>query len=397
MSNDRLPYARQWIDDRDVESVLQALRGPLLTQGSQISSFERELAAYCGAPYAVAVSSGTAALHLAARASGLTTGTSLLTSPMTFVASAAAGVMCGATPRFTDIDPETRNLSLRGVTAEIEKQAPKAIIAVHYAGWPVDMPRLQELARPAGAALIEDGCHALGAEYRDGSGAWHTVGACHHSDMTCFSFHPVKHITTGEGGAITTRSEALYRQLLKLRSHGMERDPAYLVERHGPWYYDIQDAAPNYRMSDILAALGRSQLARQPEWLARRRELAKRYDAQLAGLRGVVAPGSRDGARSAYHLYPIWIDEQACGLSRLQVFEALQARNIAVQVHYVPIHLFSYYRERFGTAPGQYLEAERFYSGEISLPMFPQMNDADLDRVVTALREIVGAGPRRLG
>ncbi len=394
MSNDRLPYARQWIDDQDVESVVGALRSPLLTQGPQVAAFERELAAYCNAPYAVAVSSGTAALHLAARAAGLTAGTSLLTTPLTFVASAAAGVMCGATPRFTDIDPATRNLSLRGVAAEIEKQPPKAIVAVHYAGWPVEMQRLQELARPVGTALIEDACHALGAEYRDSAGAWHTVGSCDHSDMTCFSFHPVKHITTGEGGAITTRDERLYRLLLKLRSHGMERDPERLSESHGPWYYDIQEVAPNYRLSDLLAALGRSQLSRQPQWLLRRRELAARYDRELADVRGVVAPATPEGARSAYHLYPIWIDEQACGLSRRQVFEALMARNIAVQVHYVPIHLFSYYRERFGTAPGQYPEAERFYSGEISLPMFPQMTDAELARVVGALREIVGSGRR---
>lgn len=392
MSIDRLPYARHFVDDDDLASVMEALRGELLTQGPQVAAFERELAQACDVPYAVAVSSGTAALHIAAIAADLGPGDTFVTSPLTFVASASAGVLCGATPKFVDIDRTTRNISIDQLAGALAATpAPKAVVAVHYGGWPVAMPRVQELARQAGAVVIEDACHALGAEYRDDAGTWHRVGSCHHADMTCFSFHPVKHITTGEGGVVTTRSEKLYRRLLRVRSHGIERDPARMSENHGPWYYEVVEPAPNYRLSDILAALGRSQLRRQPGWLKRRRELARQYDQELAGIRGLVRPAGPETARSGYHLYPVWVDEEASGQSRHQVFSALHARGIAVQVHYVPVHLFPYYRQRFGTAPGQYPEAERFYRGEISLPLFPQMTDGDLTRVVDTLREILGS------
>lgn len=393
MSSDRLPYARHFVDDDDLASVMEAMRGDLLTQGPQLATFERELAQACDVPYAVAVSSGTAALHIAALAANLGPGDNFVTSPLTFVASASAGVLCGATPRFVDIDRATRNLSVDQLARALDATPrPKAIVPVHYGGWPVAMPRVHALARQAGAVVIEDACHALGAEYRDDHGAWQRVGSCRHSDMTCFSFHPVKHITTGEGGAITTRSEELYRRLLRLRSHGIERDPDRMSEDHGPWYYEVVETAPNYRLSDILAALGRTQLRRLKGWVARRRALARQYDQELAGIRGLVLPAGAEHARSAYHLYPVWVDEEACGQSRREVFGALHERGIAVQVHYVPVHLFPHYRQRFGTAPGQYPEAERFYGGAISLPLFPQMTDDDLTRVVHALREILGQG-----
>jgi len=384
----RLPYGRQSIDSLDVEALAEAARGDFITQGPTVAEFERALAEACGAPYAVAVSSGTAALHLAALAAGVGPGDAMVVPTMTFVASANAAVYCGATPLLIDIDPATRNLSVDKLAAALDGAPAKAVVAVHYAGLPAPMAEVARLARARGAAVIEDACHALGAQYLDGD-RWHRVGECAHSDMTCFSFHPVKHITTGEGGAVTTSSEALYRRLLRLRSHGITKDPAECRASEGPWYYEMVELGWNYRITDLQCALGRSQLAKLPRFVERRREIAARYDRAFADLSTVVTPPEPPGFRSSYHLYPLWLDEQRLGRSRRAVFEALQERGIGVQVHYIPVHLHPFYKDRFGTRPGQFPEAERFYRGEISIPMYPALNDSEVSHVIDEIRTAV--------
>ncbi len=390
MSSPRLPYGRQWIDADDVAAVTAAVESDFLTQGPAVAEFELALAAACDAPYAVALSSGTAALHLAAVAAGLGPGDLLVTSPITFVASANCAVYCGADVGLVDIDPVTRNLSPTGLARFLDGEPrTKAIVAVDYAGLPADLPALSRLARAHGALLIEDACHALGARYRDESGQLRTVGCGAHADMTVFSFHPVKHITTGEGGAITTRSKELYERLLRLRSHGIERDPARLEEHHGPWYYEMQELGWNYRITDLQCVLGRSQLRRLEGFVARRRAIAELYRAGFAGVPGIVTPVEPEGLRSSYHLYPLWFDEALLGRSRRTIFEALQERGLGVQVHYVPVHLQPFYRRRLQLRPGQLAEAERFYHGAISIPMYPKLDDADVARVVRTVREVV--------
>jgi UDP-4-amino-4,6-dideoxy-N-acetyl-beta-L-altrosamine transaminase len=384
----RIPYGCQWIDDEDIAQVTSALRGELISQGPYVQQFERRLQDSLDVPFVVATSSGTAALHLAAMAAELGNGDTFVTSPLTFSATAMAGILCGASPRFIDIDRDTRNMSLAQLADAIQLGLrPKAILPVHYGGWPVSMPRLYELARSVGACIIEDGAHALGATYLDDTHGVHRVGSCRHSDMTCFSFHPVKHVTTAEGGAVTTRSELLYERLRRLRNHGMERNRSAMQRDDGPWYYEIVEASTNYRLSDVHAALGCSQLRHLESWVQRRREIAERYHRLLGDIQGLILPRDNEYSRSSYHLFPIWIDEQQVGRSRRAVFEALQAREIGVQVHYVPLHLFPFYREQFGTARGQFPEAERFYAGELSLPMFPRLTDAEIERVSRAVRE----------
>ena len=392
-----LPYGRQSIEADDVAAIVEAAQAPFITQGPQVAAFERALAEWCGAPYAVAVSSGTAALHLAALAAGVTPGQVSLTSPLTFVASANAALYCGGTPRFSDVEAATGNLDVDLLMRALRRHpSPRLVVPVHYAGLPANMPAIGALCREAGAMVVEDACHALGARYRsvdaDGRERWHRVGACDHSDMTCFSFHPVKHITTGEGGAITTRNEALYRRLLSLRSHGIVREPGELRGRdedQGPWYYEMQSLGFNYRITDLQCALGRSQLKKLPEFLERRREVAARYGEALGGIDGLVLPAVPEGSEHAFHLYAVRVDEERLKRRRRAIFEALRGAGLGVQVHYLPIHLQPYYRERFATHPGQFPEAERFYRREISLPMFPGMSDADVARVVEAVRAAV--------
>jgi perosamine synthetase len=385
-----LPYGRQTIEEEDAEAVRRVLFSDYLTTGPEVDAFEAELAAAVGAPYAVAVSSGTAALHLAALALDTAPGDTWITSPLTFVASANAGVYCGATPELVDIDPVTRNLSPERLAERLRRgPRPKAIVAVHYAGLPAAMPQLRRLTADAGVALIEDACHALGARYRDGSD-WFSVGACAHSDLACFSFHPVKHITTGEGGAITTRSRDLYERLRTLRTHGIVRDPARLEQpSEGPWYYELQALGFNYRIPDIECALGRAQLTRLGRFVERRRRIAALYREGLTGVAGVVLPAEPDGFESSYHLYPVWFDETVTGKSRRQIFAELQAARLGVQVHYIPVHHQPLYRHRFGMAPGQFPESDRFYAGEISIPMYPKLTDDDVRRVIETVRRVV--------
>ncbi|HEY9855060.1 MAG TPA: UDP-4-amino-4,6-dideoxy-N-acetyl-beta-L-altrosamine transaminase, partial [Stenomitos sp.] len=350
-----IPYGRQDIDDADLAAVAEVLRSDWLTQGPAITRFEEMVAGYCGAQHALAVSNATAALHLACRALDLGPGDLLWTSPNTFVASANCARYCGADVDFVDIDPQTYNMSVTALAAKLEAaekagRLPKIVIPVHFAGQSCDMEGIHALAERYGFYVVEDASHAVGARYRDT-----LVGSGRYSDMTIFSFHPVKIITTGEGGLVLTNRPELYERLALLRSHGITRD-ADLMQgpSEGPWYYQQIDLGYNYRLTDIQAALGASQMRRLETFIARRQELARRYDELLKDLPVVRPWQSPDGA-SSYHLYPIQVE----GSRRREIFEALRARGIGVNVHYIPVHTQPYYQE-LGFRPGDFPEAERY-------------------------------------
>jgi UDP-4-amino-4,6-dideoxy-N-acetyl-beta-L-altrosamine transaminase len=379
-----LPYSRQWVSEEDIVEVLEVLRSDWLTQGPMISAFEQVLADYCGASYAVVVSSGTAALHLACLAAGVGPGDVGITSPITFVASANCVAYCGGTPAFADVDPTTITLDPVALEAACERQRPKVIIPVDFAGQPADLPAIYHLAQRYGAFVIEDAAHSLGASYRHDEREFR-AGSCAHADMAILSFHPVKHITTGEGGAVLTNNSVLYQRLLDLRSHGITKDATRLTRRDGPWYYEQHSLGFNYRITDFQCALGLSQMRKLSAFVERRRELVQIYRELMADLYEearllIEVPGRR----SSYHLLVARLRGGAA--RRRQVFDCLHAQGIHVQVHYIPVHLQPWYRQRANYSEGDLSEAEAYYSGCISLPLFPRMSDEDVMRVVVALR-----------
>lgn len=384
-----IPYGRQSISDEDVAAVERVLRSDWITQGPAITQFERSLAEYTGARHGLAVSNATAGLHLACLALGVGKGDLVWTSPNTFLASANCALYCGADVDFVDIDPGTYNLCVDKLEAKLRAaqaagRLPKVLIPVHFAGQSCDMRAIHALARQYGFRIIEDASHAVGADYADGK-----VGNCRYSDITVFSFHPVKILTTGEGGMLLSNDDALHRQLSLLRSHGMVRDPADLEDQgQGAWYYEQHALGYNYRITDIQAALGLSQLGRLDAFVARRRAIAARYTTLLAGL-PVTTPFQAAYGESAWHLYPIWIEPGADGdvaARRKAVFASLREQGIGVNVHYIPVPNQPYYR-RLGFKPGQFPQAERYYSGAISLPMYYSLTDAEQDQVVEAVRK----------
>jgi UDP-4-amino-4,6-dideoxy-N-acetyl-beta-L-altrosamine transaminase len=383
-----IPYARQSISRADIDAVVEALKSDWLTQGPAVPRFEAALAAYAGSRHAVAVSSATAALHLACRALDLGEGDWLWTSPNTFVASANCARYCGANIDFVDIDPITYNMSVAALerkleTARREGRLPKVLVCVHFGGRPCDMPAIARLARPLGIRLVEDASHALGAEHDN-----RKVGDCACSDITVWSFHPVKIITTGEGGAALTNDEALARRIALLRTHGITRDAAEMQQQpDGPWYYEQIELGFNYRMTEMQAALGVSQLSRVDEFVARRRHLAKRYLERLKAL-PLRLPAQDGSTRSSWHLFVIQLGQSAAGGSRRAVFEDLRARGIMVNVHYIPVHLQPYYRN-LGFRRGDFPQAERFYERAISLPLFYDLTEAQQDQVCETLGELL--------
>jgi UDP-4-amino-4,6-dideoxy-N-acetyl-beta-L-altrosamine transaminase len=386
-----LPYGRQWIDDADIAAVVDVLQGDWLTQGPLVTAFEQALAERCGARYAVALSSGTAALHLACLAAGLGPGDVGVTSPITFVASANCVAYCGATPAFADIDPQTATLDPAALAAVCERLRPKVIIPVDFSGQPADLPAIREIARAHGALVIQDAAHSLGGSYLH-EGVEHPVGACRHADLAILSFHPVKHITSGEGGAVLTNDPELYARLLDLRTHGITKDARRLTRDDGPWYYEQHSLGFNYRITDLQCALGLSQLGKLPDFIQRRRALVALYSELCADLTADVALLiERDDRRSAYHLMVARIRGGAP--RRRAIFEALQARGIRPQVHYIPVHLQPWYRERYSFQEGDFPHAEEYYAGCVSLPLFPKMTDDDVRRVVAALREALASHP----
>lgn len=376
-----IPYGTQWISDGDVAAVVEALHSPWMTQGPMVERFEQAVADYCGARFAVAVANGTAALHLAALAAGFGHGDEVITTPITFVASANCILYAGARPVFVEIDPGTLCLDPRAVVSALTPNT-KGLIPVHFAGQPCDMPAIHAVAKQNGLMVIEDAAHALGATYTH-EGQTFRVGSCAHSDMTIFSFHPVKHITTGEGGVVTTNDPALYRALIRLRSHGITRDPSEMESCEGPWYYEMQGLGFNYRISDFQCALGLSQLERLDAFLQRRREIAAVYDEAFSHEPELILPGTAKGNVSAYHLYVI----QLKTVSRLEAFNRLREKGLGVNVHYIPVHLQPYYRQTLGTERGDYPVAEAYYDRAITLPMYPKMTDEDVRDVIQAVRE----------
>ena len=331
-----LPYAAQWIDEDDIAAVVDVLKSPYLTTGPKVREFEEEFAAYVGAKYAVAVANGTAALHAAAFAAEIRTGDEVITTPMTFAASANCVLYQGGTPVFADIDPQTYNIDPAEIKKKITAKT-KAVIPVHYTGQPCDMEAINEIAKKHGLYVIEDAAHALGAEYKG-----RRVGGL--SDMTIFSFHPVKHITTGEGGMITTNNPELYDRLAQFRTHGITRDRAKMSRYEGPWYYEMQFLGYNYRLTEIQAALGITQLAKCSRFIELRRKIVEMYNEGFRDLKELVIPYVKPGVSSAWHLYVIQLRTQNLTAGREELFTALQKENIGVNVHYLPVYLHPYYQ-----------------------------------------------------
>ncbi len=379
-----IPYGHQWLTEQDIEAVIEVLRSEFITQGPAVGRFEGIVAEYCGAKHAIAVSSATAALHLACLSLGLDEDGLLWTSPNTFVASANCGRYCGAQVDFVDIDPRTLNMDIDALAQKLEKarrerRLPSVVVPVHFAGLSCDMRRIDELASEYGFKVLEDASHAIGGRYLNTP-----VGSCQYSAATVFSFHPVKIITTGEGGMVLTNDDALAERVRLLRTHGITRDPARLQsESEGPWYYEQVELGFNYRITDIQCALGASQMARVDELVNRRNELADRYDELLAGLPVRRAPRAAD-AYSAFHLYVIGLDVTSHGVTRGDVVKAMHDHGVGVQVHYIPVHLQPYYRA-LGHRPGDFPNAEDYYARCLSLPLFPQLTGSQQDHIVEAL------------
>ncbi len=380
-----IPYGRQDISQDDIDAVVAVLRSEFITQGPAVELFERTVAAYCGVPHAVAVNSATSALHVACIALGLGPGDRLWTSPNTFLASANAGAYCGAEVDFVDIDPRTYNMSVEALRAKLERadregRLPRVVVPVHFAGQSCEMAPIGELARRYGFRVIEDASHAMGAAYRGAP-----VGRCDFADIAVFSFHPVKIVTSGEGGVATTRDPELAGRMRLVRSHGMTRDPAQMTRApEGPWDYEQIALGYNYRITDIQAALGASQMKRISDFVARRREIAERYDREFEGL-PLVRPWQHPDTASSWHLYVVLVDPDR----RRRAFEGLRAAGIGVNVHYVPVHTQPFYRERFGFAAGDFANAEAYYARAISLPMYAALTDAQQSQVVDAVRRVL--------
>jgi len=380
-----LPYGRQSVDEADIRAVVEVLRSDWLTTGPKVGEFEEAFAARVGAAQAVSFTSGTAALHAAAFAAGLKQGDEAVTTPMTFAATANCVLYQGATPVFSDVSADTLNLDPEQVAKHISSKT-RAILPVDYAGHPADLAPILEIARRNRLIVIEDACHALGAEY-----GGKRVGSI--ADMTVFSFHPVKHITTGEGGMVVTGNAQLAETLRRFRNHGISSD-ARQRQSEGQWYYEMVLLGFNYRLPDFACALGLEQLKRLDANLARRREIAARYTARFSQIPGVIPPKLRQGENPAWHLYPIQLELEKLTANRAQIFRALRAENIGVNVHYIPVHLHPYYRDRFGYKGGEYPVAEHAYERLISLPMFHAMSDQDVKDVIEATEKVLTAFAR---
>jgi perosamine synthetase len=375
-----LPYGKQSVDEEDIAAVVETLRSGWLTTGPKVGEFEEAFAAWVGVRHAVSFSSGTAALHGAAFAAGLETGDEAITSPLTFAATANCVVYQGGKPVFADVRKDTLNIDPERVSKCITART-KVLLPVDYAGHPADLDELRAIADRHGLTIIEDACHALGAEFRG-----RRVGSISH--MTVFSFHPVKHLTTGEGGMVVTDNPRFADTLRKFRNHGISSE-ARERQAQGQWHYEMVLLGFNYRLTDIACALGLRQLSKLESNLARRREIAAKYKETLRHLSGITLPIVRDNVLPAWHLYPLRLDLDSFSAGRGEIFHALRAENIGVNVHYIPVHLHPYYRDRFGYKPRDYPAAEYAYERLISLPMFHGMTDRDVDDVVCALEKVM--------
>lgn len=389
-----IPYGKHHIDEEDIQAVVDVLRNGVLTQGPAVEAFEQGIAEYVGAKYAIAVSSGTAALHLAGLVAGVGPRQTLITSPITFVASANAGLYAGGEVAFADIDPDTVNMSPVALKKALESNPnTKAVIPVHFAGLPCDMPAIKSVADDAGAVVIEDAAHALGASYPNGR----RVGCCEFSLMTIFSFHPVKAIAAGEGGMITTNDETVYRRLLRLRSHGINKldDPLQLPEQaetngvRDPWYYEMQELGFHYRIADMQCGLALSQLKKLDKFIARRLGLVNKYDDAFTDMQNCRPAQITGRDQSGHHLYVLRIDFGSIGLSRGQLMQELKSRGIGSQVHYIPVPAHPHYR-RLGNRPEDFPNAQQYYQEALSIPLFYDLTDEQQSQVISAIKELVG-------
>ena len=376
-----IPYGKQWIGEEDIEEVVNVLKSDFITQGPKVKEFEEKLAEFTGAKYAVVFNSGTSALHAAYFALGLSTGDEFITTPLTFAATSNAGLFLGARPIFSDVEEDTGNLNVELVEEKITSRT-KLIVPVHYAGHPCDMERIKEIADKYGLFVVEDACHAPGAKYKDSR-----IGSCKYSDMTVFSFHPVKHITTGEGGAVLTNREDLYEKLLMFRNHGITKDEKnFIKEKEGDWYYEMQFLGFNYRMTDIQAALGISQLKKLEKFIEKRRKIVEIYNKAFEGNPYFDTPVEKDYAYHSYHLYPVRLKNNYKD-KRKEIFQLLRKKGLGVQVHYIPVYLHPYYQE-LGYKKGECPVAEEFYEKEISLPIYPAMTKEEIDYVTKTVFEV---------
>ncbi len=372
-----LPYGHQWIDDEDITAVIEALKGDWITQGTKVDEFEKKLADYCEARYAVAVSSGTAALHTACAVAGISNGDEAITTPITFAATANAVAYCGGKPIFADVRDDTLNIDPDEIKRRISPRT-KAILPVDFAGHPAYPDEITAIAREKGLVVIEDACHALGAEYKG-----HKIGSL--ADMTIFSFHPVKHITTGEGGMIVTDNEEFYEKLKTFRHHGIVKGN----QEKAPWYYEISNPGHNLRITDFQCALGISQLKKLEHFIKRRRGIASEYNEAFVRMEEIITPVEEAYVRAAYHIYVIQLRTEKLKVGRKEIFDALRAENIGVNVHYVPVHLHPFYQMEFGYKKGDYPKAERYYERAITLPVFPKMSKEDVEDVIKAVKKTI--------
>ena len=383
-----IPYGKQDIDQADIDSVINSLKSDFLTQGPQVPLFEETVANYCGAKYGLTVNSATSALHIACLALGLGKGDWLWTSPNSFVASANCGLYCGAKIDFVDIDSQTYNLSVEElekklIHAKSINKLPKVVIPVHFAGQSCNMKKIFSLSKKYGFRIIEDASHAIGGKYLD-----KPIGGCQYSDITVFSFHPVKIITTAEGGLATTNSKDLSKKMQLYRSHGITREESLMTTRtDGDWYYQQVDLGFNYRMTELQAALGTSQMKRLNQFISKRHILQERYDSLLSSL-PIIKPYQDKDSYSALHLYPIQIDLDKTNKSRQQIFNELRENGIGVNVHYIPIHMQPYYTQ-LGFKEGYFPISEEYYKREISLPLFNSMNLEQQDKIISTIKKIL--------
>lgn len=377
-----IPYGLHHIDEKDINAVEKVLRSRWLTTGPHVVEFEKKFAKYVGAKYAVAVCNGTAALLLAVAAADIERGSEGLTSPITFLASANSMIYNGIKPNFADIDPKTYNISPLEIAKKMSHKT-KLIIPVHFAGQPCEMEKIKKIAGKK-AVIIEDASHAIGSRYKNGK----AVGSCFYSDMTIFSFHPVKTITTGEGGMITTNSKKLHERLQVLRNHGMIKQPGLLSQNPGPWYYEMQALGFNFRLTDFQASLGISQLKKLNKFVRRRREIVKKYNLTFSNIPWIKTPFEQKNVFSAFHIYVLLIDFKMIGKSRKQVMLDLSRKGIQSQVHYIPVHLQPYYRKTFGFTDNDYPESEFYYSCCLSIPLYPNLTNTEISKITKTVSSL---------
>jgi UDP-4-amino-4,6-dideoxy-N-acetyl-beta-L-altrosamine transaminase len=383
MSKNIISYGRQTISRDDISAVKRVLRSDYLTQGPQVELFERAICCKTGAKYCVVTASATAALHIAVAALDFPADMEGITSPITFVASANCLIYNRLRPVFADIDPRTYCIQASCISRSITDRT-RLLIPVHFAGQPADMEKIHEIARGKDLRIIEDAAHAVGSEYPNGK----SVGSCCYSDMTVFSFHPVKTITTGEGGAITTNNEDLYEKLLLLRSHGITKKNISVLSSPGPWYYEMRELGFNYRLTDLQAALGISQLKKLEKHKKRRREIVNRYNEAFAELKHLTTPYESPGINSCFHLYILMIDFSGLKKTRKEVMNELSELGIGSQVHYIPVYAQPYYKDHYHFNPEDFPVAEEYYSKSLSIPLYPAMTEKDVKRVISAIRKV---------